>query len=157
MKNPCLQLQFLSQPTDVNFGGNVHGGKVMSWIDLAAYACASAWCEQACVTVYVGGIRFINPIKIPDLVQVKARIIHTGTTSMHIAVDVYAKGVRASTFRKTTHCIIVFVAIGENGKPASVPPFIPQTEEEIRFEQYAKKLMNLRQTIDREMRPFLEQ
>ncbi|MCC6186283.1 MAG: acyl-CoA thioesterase, partial [Chitinophagaceae bacterium] len=40
-----ITLQFLSEPTDVNFGGKVHGGAMMKWIDQAAYACASQWCE----------------------------------------------------------------------------------------------------------------
>lgn len=34
---------FLAQPTDVNFGGKVHGGMVMKWIDQAGYACAVSW------------------------------------------------------------------------------------------------------------------
>lgn len=34
--------QFISEPSDVNYGGNVHGGSVMKWIDQAGYACASS-------------------------------------------------------------------------------------------------------------------
>jgi acyl-CoA hydrolase len=53
-----MTFQFVSEPGDVNFGGKVHGGAVMKWIDQAAYATASSWSEGYCVTVYVGGIRF---------------------------------------------------------------------------------------------------
>ena len=69
----------------------VHGGAVMKWIDQAGYSCASAWCEQYCVTVYVGGIRFIKPVLIGDMVRIDAQLIHTGNTSMHIAIDVWSK------------------------------------------------------------------
>src|SRR5688572_29446106 len=80
-----VTLRFLAEPTDVNFGGKVHGGMVMKWIDQAAYACATGWSGHYCVTVYVGGIRFYKPIFIGALVEVRAKIIYTGTTSMHLA------------------------------------------------------------------------
>ncbi|HET6552306.1 MAG TPA: hotdog domain-containing protein, partial [Dyella sp.] len=57
-----VNFRFLAQPTDVNFGGKVHGGMVMKWIDQAGYACAVGWSGKYCVTVAVGGIRFVQPI-----------------------------------------------------------------------------------------------
>ena len=56
-----ITLRFLAEPSDVNFGGNVHGGNVMKWIDHAGYTCAANWSSAYCVTVYVGGIRFLKP------------------------------------------------------------------------------------------------
>ena len=83
-----VTLRFLAEPTDINFGGKVHGGTVMKWIDQAGYACAVGWSGQYCVTVYVGGIRFYKPILIGHVVEVRARVVYTGRTSMHVAVDV---------------------------------------------------------------------
>lgn len=57
-----MTLRFLVRPGDVNFGGKVHGGAVMKWIDLAAYACSAAWSGKYCITAYAGGIRFVAPI-----------------------------------------------------------------------------------------------
>lgn len=150
-----LTFRFLSEPSDVNFGGNVHGGTVMKWIDQAAYACASNWCSGYCVTVYVGGIRFIAPIKIGHIVQADARIIYTGSSSMHIAVDVFSKATTEKYFTKTTHCIIVFVAVDDIGKTREVPKWEPQTADEKAHEKHAKKLMELRKSIDEEMKPFV--
>lgn len=157
MKSNELAFQFISEPSDVNFGGKVHGGVVMKWIDQTAYACASNWAGNYCVTVYVGGIRFYRPIQIGDVVRVEAHIIYTGTTSMHIAVDVYSKSVLLSDFRKTTHCIIVFVALNDEGKPVNVPKWKPVSDRERVLEDYAKKLMNLRQDIENEMAPFINE
>lgn len=50
-----ITLRFLAEPGDVNFGGKVHGGAVMKWIDLAAYACSAAWSGKYCITAYAGG------------------------------------------------------------------------------------------------------
>ncbi|MGN6511390.1 MAG: acyl-CoA thioesterase, partial [Chitinophaga sp.] len=54
MENPrhTVTLRFLAEPSDVNFGGKVHGGAVMKWIDQAGFTCAANWSGQYCVTVY---------------------------------------------------------------------------------------------------------
>ena len=147
-----ITLRFLAEPTDVNFGGKVHGGAVMKWIDQAGYACAVGWSGQYCVTVYVGGIRFYKPVLIGNVVEVKARLIHTGKTSMHVAVDVRASDPKSSQFTHTTHCIIIFVAVDGWGNPVEVNSWAPQTEEDRSLERYAIKLMDLRKSIEEEMR-----
>ncbi|MBW3625256.1 MAG: acyl-CoA thioesterase [Armatimonadetes bacterium] len=149
-----VTFRFLAEPTDVNFGGKVHGGAVMKWIDQAAYACAVGWSGCYCVTVYVGGIRFYQPVFIGHVVEITARIIYTGRTSMHIAVDVGARDPKGGRHTRTTHCIIVFVAVDEAGQPVKVPAWVPETEEEKSLEQYARRLMELRQGIEEEMHPY---
>lgn len=151
-----ITFQFVSEPSDVNFGGKVHGGAVMKWIDQASYACASTWAEGYCVTVYVGGIRFYQPIQIGNLVKIQARVIYTGSSSIHIAVDVFSRKISEAKFVKTTHCVIVFVSVDEEGKPRPTKKFITDTEREKHMEQYAKRLMQLRQDIEAEMSPFLK-
>lgn len=148
-----ITLRFLAEPTDVNFGGKVHGGSVMKWIDQAGYSCAAGWSGQYCVTAYVGGIRFLRPIAIGELVEVRARIIHTGRTSMHIAVDVTARDPKGATPGKTTHCIMVFVGVDGDGAPVPVPTWTPQTDEDRALQEYALRLMELRKSIEEEMEP----
>jgi acyl-CoA hydrolase len=148
MTDNIVKFRFLSQPADVNFGGKVHGGAVMKWIDQAGYTCAVNWSSQYCVTVYVGGIRFINPIHIGEIVEVQARIIYTGRSSMHIAVDIKAINPKTKVATKTTHCVIVFAAVDDNGKTVPVPAWTPQTEEEKKLQAYAIKLSELRKEIN---------
>jgi acyl-CoA hydrolase len=146
-----ITLQFLAEPTDINFGGKVHGGAVMKWIDQAGYVCATGWSGQYCVTAYVGGIRFHKPVLIGSLVKAHARLIYTGRTSMHIAVDVSAGDPKFGRFSKTTHCIIIFVAVDNEGHPVEIPPWEPVTEEDIGLQNYARRLMDLRKAIEVEM------
>lgn len=146
-----ITLRFLAEPADVNFGGKVHGGMVMKWIDQAGYACAAGWSGRYCVTVYVGGIRFYKPIFIGQLVELQARLIHTGRTSMHIAVDVASVDPRDGTKKKTTHCMIVFVAVDDGGDPVPVPAWVPETEEDLRLKQYAEHVASARQRIEEEL------
>jgi acyl-CoA hydrolase len=99
----------------------------------------------------VGGIRFYKPIHVGDLVEVEARLMHTGNTSMHIAVDVRTRDPKEHNLEKTTHCIIVFVALDDAGKPTPVPKWHPETEEDRALEAYALRLMDLRKSIEAEM------
>lgn len=146
-----ITLRFLAEPTDVNFGGKVHGGAVMKWIDQAGYACAVGWSGYYCVTVYIGGIRFYKPVFIGQVVEVKATVVHTGTSSMHIAVDVAATDPRTGARKRTTRCLIVFVAVDGAGDSVAVPKWAPAGEEDKRFEQYAIHMASLRKEQEAEL------
>ena len=146
-----ITLRFLAEPGDVNFGGKVHGGAVMKWIDLAAYANAAAWSGKYCITAYAGGIRFVAPIHVGNLVEVSAKVIYTGKTSMHIAIDVQASDPKELKNRLTTHCIVIMVAVDGEGKPSSVPEWIPETKDDIELRYSAIRLMNMRKQIGEEM------
>ena len=148
-----LTLRFLAQPSDVNYGGKVHGGVVMKWIDQVGYAAAVGWSGRYCVTVAVGGIRFVAPVRIGDLVTVAAKLVHTGTSSMHFSVDVRARNPgfdgQPGEERLCTHCVIVFVALdGVEGKPTAVPAWTPQNDEDKRLAEYAQQVMALSKGIE---------
>ncbi|MFT4859972.1 MAG: acyl-CoA hydrolase [Algoriphagus sp.] len=149
--------QFISEPSDINFGGKVHGGSVMKWIDQAAYTCARTWAESYCVTVYVGGIRFYKPISIGEVIKIECAVVYTGSSSIHIMVEVYSRNFSEHVFEKKTHCIIIFVAVDENGAPKKVKPWVPQTDQEKHLEEYAMRLKELRENIHTEMKPFFNE
>lgn len=146
-----VTLRFLAEPTDVNFGGKVHGGAVMKWIDQAGYTCAAGWNGTYCVTVYLGGLHFLGPIRVGELVELRALVIRTGRTSLDIAIDVYAGDPKSPERRRTGHCVVVFVAIGPDGKPTRVRPWKPETELDRALEGYAVRLAGLRKQMDAEM------
>ena len=83
-----IVLRFLAAPTDITYGGTVHGGKLLEWIDKAGYACAVGWSSHYCVTAYVGDVHFTRPVGVGELVEVSARLVHTGRSSMHIVLTV---------------------------------------------------------------------
>jgi acyl-CoA hydrolase len=137
--------RFLAEPTSVNFGGKVHGGALMKWIDETAYACAAIWSGRYCVTVSVGNIRFRRPILVGNLVELRARVVATGRTSMHIHVAVSAGDPKGGQLRQTTDCLVVMVAVDENGNPVPVTAFVPQTDEHHRLAKYA---MDVKDALD---------
>ncbi|OUM03878.1 acyl-CoA thioesterase [Variovorax sp. JS1663] len=124
-----ITLRFLAEPSTVNFGGKVHGGTVMKWIDEAGYACATSWSKRYCVTVFIGSIRFHHPIMIGDLVEVEAKLAYTGTSSINIAVEVRSGDMKGGEMQKTAECLIVFVSVDSHGRPLPVVPYVPATDE----------------------------
>lgn len=134
----AITLRFLAEPSTINFGGNVHGGTVMKWIDEAGYACATSWAKSYCVTVYVSGIRFHRPIRIGELVEVEARLAYTGTRSMTLSVEVRSGDIKTGLLHKTTDCLIVFVSMGADGQPQPVDAWTPETPGEVALADRAR-------------------
>ena len=145
-----VEFRFLAEPTDVNFGGKVHGGMVMKWIDQASYACAAQWSKHYCVTVSANAIRFIRPILVGQLITVEARIVHTGKTSMHIYVVVRAVDPKAEKPAITNRCFITFMAVDDAGFPVSVPSYTPESDEDIQLEKVAIQGKQFAQQLDKD-------
>ena len=133
-----ITLRFLAEPSTVNFGGKVHGGTVMKWIDEAGYACATRWARRYCVTVSVGSIRFARPVRIGDLVEVEARLAYTGTTSMNISVEVRAGDITTGEMQKITACLVVFVAVDDDGNKMPVQSWQPATPGDMALAELVK-------------------
>lgn len=128
MRDDRIMMRFMSLPTDATPAGTIAAGSVLEWIDKAGYACAVGWAGTSTVTAYVGNVHYTQPIAHGSLIAVHARIIHTGRSSMHILVSVETSDVRERNYSIAADCILVFVAIGADGKPVSVPEWTPRTD-----------------------------
>ncbi|HHV20421.1 MAG TPA: acyl-CoA thioesterase [Propionibacterium sp.] len=151
MSNNELTFRFLAAPTDIGLQGKVPGGRVLEWIDKAAYGIAVAWAKKPTVTAYVGNVVFNHAIANGELVETNARIVRTGRTSMTILVTVRAGSPQSTEMHEACRCALVFVAIDENGKSVEVPPFVPQTELDQKFFNDAEELNKSRQEIEQLM------
>lgn len=123
----------------------------MKWIDQAGYTCAAGWTGCYCVTVYVGGIHFMRPIRVGELVEVRAQVAHTGRTSVHVAIDVHAGDPRAVALTRTTICVIVFVALDDQGRPTQVPTWEPESDHDRLLQAYAQRMMRFRKALEQEV------
>lgn len=128
-------------------GKHVEAGRVLEWIDRAGYACAAAWSTSYCVTAYVGNVHYDGNIGPGDVVEVDAKVIHTGTSSVHVLVSVHARGLQESEFSRAMHCILVLVAVDEQGKPHSVKPWGPRTLEDTARQKLALERIPVRTRI----------
>lgn len=143
-----ITLRFLATPQDSTFGGAiVSAGSMLEWIDKAGYACAVGWSAGYCVTAYVGNVHFARPVAAGDLIQAHARIIHTGRTSMQVLVVIETADAQTRRYRRATHCLMVFVAVDEHGRPREVPPWAPSTAVDRALHQSAEGRLEARREI----------
>ena len=119
-------------PNDANTLGNVLGGRVLHWIDLAAAIVAHRHCRSETVTVSLDQMSFLAPIKVGQLALISARMTYAGRTSMEIRVDVRCEDLLTGEKKQTSTAYLTFVAIDKQGRPAPVPRLRLETEEDER-------------------------
>ena len=123
-------------PEHANNLGNVHGGWLMKLIDEAGGLCATRHARLPSVTVAVDSLTFLSPVHVGDLVTFSARLTYAGRTSMEVEVHVEAENVLTGERTHTNSAYLVYVALGNDYRPAPVPPLILETgEERERFER----------------------
>lgn len=117
-------------PNDTNTFGNLMGGRLMYWMDIAAALSASKHCSAPVVTASVDNISFTNPIRLGHVVHIEAKITRAFTSSMEIHMNVWGEDIIQQYKYKSNEAYYTFVALDPNGKPRAVPPAIAETEEE---------------------------
>jgi uncharacterized protein (TIGR00369 family) len=137
-------LSQLMQPADTNFMGNIHGGVIMKLCDEAAGVCAYQFCRKPVVTAAIDRIDFHHPVRIGNLVVLKASINHAGRTSMEVGVRIEAEDLETGVITHTNSAYLVFVALGDDGKPVPVPQYVPQTADDERRMKAALERRRLR-------------
>ena len=98
----------------------------------------------------------MKPIMVGSVVEVEAKVIYTGRTSMHIGLSVRAGDPTSDQRNLTTHCIVIMVAVDSNGNPTTIPEWIPETEHDIFLRNSAIALMEMRKKISSEMEAHVD-
>ncbi|MCI0527452.1 MAG: acyl-CoA thioesterase [Nitrospira sp.] len=124
-------------PNDTNALGNALGGRVMHWIDLVGAMVAYRHSRRPVVTVAMERLEFIHPIKLGHIVILKARLNYVGNSSMEVGVQVFSEDPRLGIYQLSSHALITYVALDDNGKPMPVPKLRLTTEEDHRLFQEA--------------------
>ena len=138
-------------PGDVNNLGHIFGGVLLSMVDRAAAVTAMRHARQPCVTVSINQVDFKEPIYAGEVVMCSARVNYVGRTSMEIGVRVVTEHPITGDRRHTNDCLLTFVAIDENSRPAPVPGLELTTDEDKeRFEDGKRRREN-REALEREL------
>ena len=116
-----VELVQLVLPNDANTLGNVLGGMVLHWIDLAAAIVAHRHCRMQCVTASIDQVSFEAPIRIGQLAVITGRMTYAGRTSMEIRVDVQSEDLRTARRIQTSTAYLTFVAIDAKGVSPGIP------------------------------------
>jgi acyl-CoA hydrolase len=122
----------LALPNDANTFGNLLGGRIMHLVDLAGAIAAMKHSRNPVVTASVDHMDFIHPVKIGQLVRLRASVNRAFRTSMELGVKVWVEDLVSGAEKHVSSAYLTFVAVNARGEGVPVPPVIPETEEEKR-------------------------
>ncbi len=117
-------------PNDTNVFGNLMGGRLMYWMDIAAAISSHRHSKRVVVTASVNNVSFNQPIRLGEIVTLQAKVSRAFTSSMEVYIDVWVEDKISGVKKKCNEAIYTFVAVDQLGNPINVPELIPETEEE---------------------------
>ncbi len=140
-------------PNDTNTFGNLMGGRLMYWMDIAAALAAMKHCGSPVVTASVDNISFNTPIKLGNVVHIRAKVTRSFNSSMEVHMVVHGEDALQQYKYKSNEAYYTFVALDPNGKPKPVNNLVPETEEEIALFDGALRRRQLRLILGGKMKP----
>ena len=140
-------------PNDTNTFGNLMGGRLMYWMDIAAALAAMKHSGSPVVTASVDNISFEAPIKLGNVVHIEAKLSRAFNTSMEIHLKVWGEDVLHQYRYKSNEAYYTFVSLDPNGKPRKVPEMMPGTEEEKKLFDGALRRRQVRLILGGKMKP----
>jgi acyl-CoA hydrolase len=140
-------------PNDTNVFGNLMGGRLMYWMDIAAGIASSKHCNAPSMTASVDNISFKNPVKLGNVVHIEAHVTRAFNTSMEIYIKVWGEDNLHQYKYESNEAYFTFVALDPNRKPRPVPPVIAETEQEKKLYEGALRRRQLRLILSGKMKP----
>ncbi len=140
-------------PNDTNVFGNLMGGRLMYWMDIAAGMAAGKHCNAPSMTASVDNLSFKNPIKLGNIVHIEAKVSRAFNTSMEIHLKVWGEDTQQQYSYESNEAYFTFVALDPNRKPRPVPELIPETEAEQKVFAGALRRRQIRLILGGKMKP----
>lgn len=144
IKDSQITMTQLMLPSHSNFSGNIHGGFILGLMDQVAFACASKHSGHYCVTASVNKVDFLSPIKVGELISLKASVNFTGRTSMVIGLKVEAENIQTGEKKHCNSSYFTMVAKDKDGKSMPVPGIILDSVDSVR--RYARSIKRQEQS-----------
>lgn len=133
---PCrgswVEMTELVLPPDTNYHGTVFGGRVLQWIDIAGAIAAQRHTRRKVVTASMDDMHFAVPIRLGDVVVLKASVNYVHRTSMEVGVRVEREILHTGEREHAATAYLTYVGLDDDGQPTPIPPVIPESDEEIR-------------------------
>ena len=140
-------------PNDTNTLNNLMGGRMMHWMDIVSAISAQKHSNNTVVTASVDNVSFTKPIKLGNVVTLKAQITRSFNSSMEIYIEVWSEDIPSGHKELSNRAFFTFVAIDKEGHKVPVPEVIAETPEEIELFQSALRRRQLRLILAGRMKP----
>ncbi len=140
-------------PNDTNTLNNLMGGRLMHWMDIVSAIAGQKHSNSTVVTASVDNISFRQPIRLGNVVTLKAKVTRAFNSSMEVRIDVEAEDIPAESKVSSNSAYFTFVAVDKNGQPVPIPEIEPETEEEKELYAGALRRRQLRLILSGRMNP----
>ncbi|HEV7381312.1 MAG TPA: acyl-CoA thioesterase [Dyadobacter sp.] len=140
-------------PNDTNTLNNLMGGRLLHWMDICAAISAQRHSNRIVVTASVDNVSFKEPIRLGNIVTMKAKVTRSFNSSMEVHLEVWAEDVPAGIRVSTNQAFYTFVAVDQNGRPIEVSALEPQSDEEKELYISALRRRQLRLVLGGRMNP----
>lgn len=127
-----ITISELMLPSHTNFSGKIHGGYILSLLDQIAFACASKFSGNYCVTASVDTVNFLKPIEVGELVTMKASVNYVGKSSMIVGIRVEAENIQTGKIKHCNSSYFTMVAKNSDGESVTVPGLILSNQNDLR-------------------------
>jgi len=131
-------------PADSNALGNLFGGRLMQYIDLVGAVAASRHARALTVTASMDHLDFVAPVRVGELLILKASVNRAFKSSMEVGVRVMVEDVGEQRLRHVSSAYLTFVAVGRDGQKMVVPQVVPETEHQKRRYEDAGRRREMR-------------
>ncbi len=155
-KTPKESLAVITEmvlPNDTNTLGNLMGGRLLHWMDIASAIAAHRHCGRVVVTASVNNVSFNQPIRLGEIVTMEAKVSRAFTSSMEVFIDVWVENNTTGEKKKCNEAIYTFVAVDQMGNPINVPGLVPETEDEKKRYDGALRRRQLSLILGGKMKP----
>lgn len=152
-KESFVAMTELVLPNDTNTHGNLMGGRLMYWMDIAAALAALKHAGLPVVTASVDNISFESPIRLGNVVHIEAKVSRSFNTSMEVHINVWGEDALMQQKYKSNEAYLTFVALDIHGKSTAVPALIPETDDEKKLYEGALRRRQLRLILGGKMKP----
>jgi acyl-CoA hydrolase len=109
-------------PDHTNHLGTLFGGQALAWMDKAAFVVATRYARRTVVAARSEQVDFRLPVKQGQLVELIARVVATGRSSMQVEVDLIAEDLLTGDSRLCTRGRFTMIALDAHGTPTAVVP-----------------------------------
>lgn len=125
-----VEMTELILPQHTNALGTAFGGVVLSWVDIAASICAMRHSERIVVTASIDAMHFLAPVKLGWICNIRAAVNFTSNTSCEVGVRISGENPLTREVHHTATAYVTMVSLDSFGRPAPMPPILPETDEE---------------------------
>ena len=140
-------------PNDTNTLGNLMGGNLLHWMDIAAAISANRHCRRVVVTAAVNNVSFQKPIKLGEIVIIESQVTRSFRSSMEVYLEVFVESTLTGVKSRCNEAMYTFVAVDQQGAPIEVPTIVTETKEEKQRFDGALRRRQLRLILAGKMKP----